>query len=95
MSLIIGDRINKATKARRFRLGTEPDWVGKASAYPNANTTLPSDNPDAPVEVGTLEPGDASQIIGGSHGLVKAPARNGFALINDGGVDRYVVTALR
>jgi len=38
-------------------------------------------------------PGDAYQQVGGLHGLVKAPAANGFVLVNDSGPDRYIARA--
>lgn len=93
---LIADRIQKAAAARRYRPGYgPPESVRKMAAWtfnpPEAK--LPSAEPDQPVEVGSLAEGNTFQIVGGSHGIVKAPARNGFVLINDGGVDRYVVAS--
>jgi hypothetical protein len=87
---IIQDRITKATRARRFQDGYEPDWVRKAETFNPPEAKLPSAEPDQPVEIGSLGEGDAFQIVGGAHGIVTGAPRNGLALVNVGVGNRYI-----
>ena len=89
---IIADRIQKATRARRFRDGYEPSWIHKADTFNPPEAKLPSAEPDQPVELGALEEGDAFAYADGSgHGIVTGAA-TGIAMtqVDTGTGNRYV-----
>jgi hypothetical protein len=92
---LISDRIQKVTKARRWRDGHEPSWVTKAE-FPNADSPLPSNVPDDPVQVGTLRQGDAFAFADGSgHGIVTGKATGLGMTMVDAGIGNCYIASTR